>query len=114
MPFVKVEIQAAPSRDASSSSTPRPTAKWAMPAGRRILIYSLRPKRISHSSRMFFNAPWITQDLEKLAIQQVSAQLVPEHLQSIKEHAKQHDRKRFDGRCLYKRLTPISSLLEAT
>jgi superfamily II DNA or RNA helicase len=35
------------------------------------------------------NAPWITQDLEKLAIQQVSAQLVPEHLQSIMERTQQ-------------------------
>ena len=31
------------------------------------------------------NAAWITQDLEKLAIQQSSAQLVPEHLLSVKE-----------------------------
>jgi superfamily II DNA or RNA helicase len=35
------------------------------------------------------NAPWITQDLEKLAIQQASAYLVPEHLQSIKERVVQ-------------------------
>ena len=35
------------------------------------------------------NAPWITQDLEKLAIQQVSVQLVPEHLQSVRLRVEQ-------------------------
>ena len=33
--------------------------------------------------------PWITQDLEKLAIQQASAYLVPEHLHSIKDRVVQ-------------------------
>jgi superfamily II DNA or RNA helicase len=32
-------------------------------------------------------APWITQDLERLAIQQASASLVPEHLQSTRDRA---------------------------
>jgi superfamily II DNA or RNA helicase len=39
------------------------------------------------------NAPWITQDLEKLAIQQASAYLVPEHLQSVRDRVvRQADR----------------------